>query len=326
MSRRANTVYPSLGTDLKIFPQDIAGMIGLPYVGDVFYVDPNSGSDTANSGTSQDDALATVATAYGKCTSGNHDVVIIAPTGGTGRTSETTAIDWAKRFTHLIGSSAPTMQDARSGMNFSGTTGTASGSFTVSQNGCIFKNITFTTSDDNNSFVTVTGDYNSFLGCDFKGALNATTGDDTAARALVITGADENYFGGCSIGSDTYNRSAANASLELTAGSARNVFESCLFPAMADAATPIFVKAASAADIDRFVWFKNCMFHNAAYSSSTTLTTAMSIHAAVGGSVILDGCSVLGVTDWSTDYTAVTGCNMPDITAANAGFMETIAT
>ena len=93
-----------------------------------------------------------------------------------------------------------------------------------------------------------------------------------------------------------------------------------------DNAGALFFKAASAANIDRFVWFKNCMFHNAAYSAATTMTTAFSVHAAVGGSVILDGCSVLGVTDWSTDYTAVTGANMPDITAANAGFMETIAT
>lgn len=316
---------PALKYGAKVGPGDLAGIIGLPYVGDVFYVDANSGSDT-NGGLDQNDALSTVAAVYDKLTSGQQDVAIIAPSGGTGRTTETTAITWAKRFAHLVGNGAPTAQDVRSGMNFNGTTGTSSGSFTLSENGCIIKNITFTTTTDNNSFVNITGDYNSFLGCDFKGALNETSGDDTAARALVLTGAEENYFGGCSIGGDTYNRSAANASLEFITGATRNVFEDCFFPIFADAATPVFVKADTAGDIDRFVWFKRCMFHNAAYSSSTTLTTAMNIHAAVGGSVILDGCSVLGVTDWSNDYTAVTGTNMPDITAANAGFMETIAT
>jgi hypothetical protein len=317
---------PALRFGAKIMPEDVAGMIGLPYIGNIFYVDSNSGNDTTNGGLSQNNALKTVAAAYAKCTSGNHDVVLLAPSGGTGRTAETTAITWGKRFTHLIGNAAPSAQTPRAGMSFSGTAGTSVGSITFSENGCIIKNIALTTSDDNNSFVTVTGDYNSFLGVDFKGATNATTGDDAAARALVLTGAEENYFGGCTIGSDTYSRSTTNASLEMTAASARNVFEDCLFPIHADNAGALFFKAASAADIDRFVHFKNCMFHNAAYSASTTLTTAFSIHAAVGGSVILDGCSVLGVTDWSTDYTALVACNNPKVTASNSGFMESVTT
>lgn len=321
MSKGLRDYLPGLEQGFKILPQDLAGLVGLPHVGNIIYVDPNSGNDTANSGTSQNDALATLATAYGKMVSGAHDVVIYAPSGGTGRSAETTAITWAKRFAHVIGSAAPTAQDARAGINFA-----AGASITISENGCLFKNFTFTGTADVNVPVTITGDYNAFIGVDFKGSLNDTTGDDTAARALVITGADENYFGGCAIGSDTYTRSAANASLEMTGGSARNKFEGCMFPILADAATPVFFKAASAADIDRFVWFKDCMFHNASYSTSTTLTTGFNLHAAVGGTVILDGCSVLGVTDWSTDYTALRGCNMPDITAANAGFMEQLAT
>ena len=323
---KARDYIPSLKMGHKIYPEDIAGMVGLPHIGKVIYVDSNSGNDSTNAGSTQANALKTVAAAYAKCTSGNHDVVILAPSGGTGRTTETTAITWGKRFTHIVGSCAPSAQTPRAGMNFSGTTGTASGSITFSENGCLIKNITLNATDDNNSFVTVTGDYNSFLGVDFKGATNATTGDDTAARALVLTGAEENYFGGCSIGSDTYSRSTTNASLELTAASARNVFENCFFPIHADNAGALFFKAASAADIDRFVHFKNCMFHNAIYSASTTLTTAFSLHAAVGGTVILDGCSVLGAADWSTDYTALVACNNPKVTAANSGFMETVTT
>jgi len=310
----------------KLNLNSFMGSLGLPHYGSVFFVDPTNGSDSANSGTSPDKALATVAAAYAKCTANQDDVVVIAPTGGTGRTTETTAITWAKRRTHLIGMSVPTAQDARAGMNFTGTTGTAAGSLTISESGCIFKNITLAGTDDVNVPVTLTGDYNYFEGVDFKGALNDTTGDDAAARALVITGADENLFKNCSIGSDTYTRSAANASLEFTGGSARNKFDGCLFPAFTDAATPLFIKAASAASIDRFAWFKDCVFHNAVLSSSTTMTVGMSIHAAVGGTILLDGCSALGITDWSSDYTAVKGCNMPDITAANAGFMETVAT
>lgn len=323
---RLKDYVPAIRYGAKVMPEDLAGMIGLPYVSRVIYVDPVNGSDS-NGGTNANDGYLTVAAAYAAANGNQHEVVLIAPTGsGTGRTTETTAIAWSKKFTHLVGNAAPLMQDLRAGMNFTGTTGTAAGSITFSGTGCIVKNVTFTTTTDNNSFVFVTGDYNSFLNCDFKGALNDTTGDDTAARALVVNGGDENYFSGCTIGSDTYVRSGANASLEVTGNAARTVFEGCLFPVFADAGSPYFVKAASAADIDRFLWFKNCMFHNAIFSSSTTLTVGMTIHAAVGGTVLLDGCAVNGVTDWSSDYTAVRGCNNPKITASNTGFTEQVAT
>jgi len=317
---------PALRYGHKISPDEIAGIVGLPYVGNVFYIDPTAGNDVSG-GQSFNKAYATVKGALESelgtagASTGNHDVFLIAPSGGTGRTAETGAIAWNYRFTHLVGSTAPLRQDLRAGLGFG-----ASASIAFSQNGCLIKGVTFDGSADVNVPVTISGDYNSFIGVDFKGSLNDTTGDDAAARAVYVNGADELYFAGCTIGSDTYTRSAANASLELDGGAARNVFEECLFLCFADAATPLFVKIASAANIDRLLWFKNCTFHNAIHSSGTGLTKALSVHAAVGGTVLLDGCSVTGVTDWSDDYTAVRGANMPDITAANAGFTETVAT
>lgn len=197
---------PALKFGHKIGPQDVAGMVGLPYIGNVFYIDPSGGSDSAG-GKSIDDAFASVATAYGSMTSGDHDVAIIVPTGGTGRTSESTAITWGKRFAHLIGNAAPTVQDARAGISFA-----TGGSLSVTENGCIFKSLTFNGTADINVPVTVSGDYNAWIGVDFKGSLNDTTGDDTAARALYLNGAQENTFVACTLGADTYNRSAANHS------------------------------------------------------------------------------------------------------------------
>ena len=146
-------------------------MLGLPHVGKVLYVDANSGSDN-NNGRRQSQAFDTVAAAYAVMTSGNHDVVIIAPSGGTGRTAETTAITWGKRFAHLIGSAAPTVENPRAGLGFS-----TGGSLVISENGCIFKSLTFTSSADIDETVSITGDYNAFLGCDFKGTSNATSAD-----------------------------------------------------------------------------------------------------------------------------------------------------
>lgn len=280
----------------RVSLENIESLIGLPHVGKVYYIDANSGSDTANSGTSQNKALATVAGFYAKAVSGHHDVGIIAPSGGTGRTTETTAITWAKRFTHLIGSSAPTAQDPRSGIDF----GTG-GSLVISENGCLFKNLTFTGTVDINEPVSISGDYNSFLGCDFKGSLNATTGDDTAARALNLDGGQENYFGGCTFGQDTIMRSAANATIEFENAASRNVFEGCRFIAAIDAATPVHVLFTGTSAIDRWVEFKESTFYSFSANDATAMTACMNLSAQTAtGHVLVTGAPYLhlGITDW----------------------------
>jgi hypothetical protein len=289
---------PGLG--FKIYPQDLAGIIGLPSVGQVIYVDPFAGSDTANDGSSQTNALATVAAAYAKTTSGNHDVVLISPTGGTGRTAETTAITWANKFTHLIGNAAPTMQDARAGMSFSGTAGVAAGSLTVSGTGCVFKQLTFNGTSDVNVPVTITGSYNAFLGVDFKGSLNDTSGDDAASRALYINGGQENYFGGCTFGADTFARSTTNATVEFASAASRNFFDGCDFRAFVDNAGPVHVLLTGTSAIDRDLAFRNCSFYFISANNATPVTACMNLSAqtATGHVRLLDSAVVQGATDW----------------------------
>lgn len=295
MSQKLRDYVPALKYGAKIQPDDIAGMIGLPYVGSIFYIDPNSGSDN-NSGLARNDALATVAGAYAKLTSGAQDVVIIAPSGGTGRTSETTAITWAKRFAHLIGSAAPTFQDARAGINFG-----SGGSLTISENGCLFRNLTFNGTTDINVPVTLSGDYNSFVGIDFKGSLNGTTGDDTAARALYLNGAQENSFYGCTFGGDTIMRSAANATLEFASAASRNVFSECRLIAAIDAATPVHVLFTGTSAIDRWIEFRDTTFYSFSANNGTAMTACMNLSAqSATGHVLLTGnsCMLGGITDW----------------------------
>ncbi len=298
---KARDFIPALKYGHKIMPEDLAGVLGLPYVGKIIYVDP-SGGNANNSGGAFNDALLTVAAAYDKTTSGQHDVVLLAPSGGTGRTTETTAISWAKRFTHLIGNAAPTAQDARAGMNFTGTTGTAAGSFTVSENGCLIKNITLTGTDDVNVPVTITGHYNSFQGVDFKGALNATTGDDTAARALLLSGGQENYFGGCTFGMDTIMRSAANYTVEFASAASRNVFDECQFIVASDATTPRHIFFSGTNSIDRWVRFNNCVWYNFTENDSAQIAACMNLATQTAtGHVLLTGFNQLvGIDNWES--------------------------
>ncbi len=286
---------PALRYGAKILPSDIAGMVGLPYVSNIIYVDPSNGND-GRSGSALGEAVATVARAYALTTANKHDVVVIVPTGGTGRTAETTAITWAKRFTHLVGNAAPTAQDIRAGISF----GTG-GSLAISENGCMFKSLTFNGSTDINVPVTISGHYNSFAGVDFKGSLNATTGDDTAARALYINAGQENYFGGCTFGGDTIMRSAANATIEFANAASRNVFEDCRLIAAIDAATPVHVKFTGTSAIDRWIEFKNTSFYSFSANNATPMTACMDLSSQTAtGHVLLTGnTSILGgITDW----------------------------
>jgi hypothetical protein len=317
---------PALRYGWKLGANDIAGMIGLPYVGNVYYVDPYVGSDSANSGTSQDDALATVSAAYDKCVSGHQDVVIIAPTGGTGRTTEATPITWAKRFTHLIGSAAPTMNSPRAGMSFTKAAATTTPQFTLSENGCIFKNVVFYqgVADSYGGF-EITGDYNSFQGVHFNGGVNATAGDSANCRSLILTGASDNVFDSCVIGNDTTARSAAGNSLEIKTGSARNEFRNCRIIEWADNSGAILVKAGTTNAIDRYVIFDHCLFSNAIHAGSTNTTVAMDLGADIGGVVYLWDSWLTGATDWADDFTLLYALGgMSQVATQNVGGLEKV--
>jgi hypothetical protein len=321
--RGAAKYIPAFAYGHRIYPEHIAGMIGLPHVGNIIYVDPTNGSDTANPGTSQDDAYATVVNAEDDTVAGQHDVVIIAPEGGTGRTAETSSLTWDKRFTHLIGSAAPVMVNPRAGMSFG--SGASSPCMTISENGCIFKNLTIATFQDINVLVNMTGDRNYFEGVHFAGIGNATTGDDTAGRCLTLTGSEENLFVSCTFGLDTVARSAANALLEQTGTCPRNEYVNCNFNTFNDNAGALWVKMDTGNCYERFCNFKGCFFNNPTGASSTAMTIGFDLSTTGNGWVNLINCNYFGATDLANNYTALY-TNSPVVDTANQGLMVIQAT
>src|SRR3972149_1196717 len=294
---KARNYIPALAFGHKIMPEDLAGMIGLPYVGDIFYVDATAGADTANSGTSQNNALATISAAYDKTATNQHDMVVIVPTGGTGRTAETTAITWANSRTHLIGNAAPVRQNVRAGMGFG-----VGGSLVISGSGCIFKTLTFTSSEDIDETVSVTGHRNSFIGVDFKGTSNATSADSTPWRALNINAGEENVFVGCTLGADTMTRGVANTTLELEGGAKRNLFDDCFFTMHADTAgRQTHVLLTGTSGVDRENEFHDCRFYAFSTNDGQAVTAFMNLSAQTGtGHILVTGEPFLGlgITDW----------------------------
>lgn len=284
----------------KIYPENIAGMIGLPSVGNIFYVDP--GKSVSGAGGSVDDAYATVAEAYAAMAADNDDVVVIAATSSTGRTSETAAINWAKRRTHIVGNGPARKINPRNGISFT-SAATGDPSFTVSATNCSFTNISIANFNDINVLVDVTAAYNTFNFVHFQGIGHATAGDDTAARSLRISGADETIVTNSTIGLDTVARSAANASLELTGTCARTIFQNVDFPIFADNAGAFWIKADTGNCYERYLKFENCFFNNPTNASSTALTVGFDLSTTGNGDIFLDAATTWrGATDLANNY------------------------
>lgn len=327
----ANSVYPEFRNgQMKWLASDVLNAGPYAQIGNVWYVDAVNGSDSANNGTSWDAAFATLYKAHDAASSNNYDVIVVAPAGvgsGTG-TDESVYGAWtfSKNLITVIGSSAPTSISPRSRILW-GTAGqsTSSGLLTVSGAGNSFINLQFGSFVDNNILVTVTGDRNIFQSVHFAGIGDATAGDDTAARSLLISGAGECRFIDCTIGLDTVARSAANASLEMTGSCERNRFEHCLFPVFADNAGAFFIKADTGNCYERFAIFEKCYFLNAVDGSSTTLTAGIDNGGTGNGTLLFDDCWMRGATDMANDYTNVYVTN-PTVNTANQTFPIIAAT
>ncbi len=328
----ANTAYPEFrnGT-MKWLASEVLDAGPFPRIGNVWYVDAVNGSDTANNGTTQNSAFATLYAAHNAATTNNYDVIIVAPSGaasGSG-TNESVYGAWtfSKSLITVVGSSAPTAISPRSRIlwNTAGQS-TSSALLTVSGAGNTFINLQFGSFVDNNILVTVTGSRNFFQGVHFAGIGDDTTGDDTAARSLILSGAGECRFIDCTIGLDTVTRSTTNASLELTGSCDRNRFENCLFPAYCDNAGPVFVKATTGNCYQRFVIFDRCIFINAVDGSSTTMTAGITNAGTGNGTFFMRDCWMRGATDTcGTSYTNVYVTN-PTVNTANQTFPIIAAT
>ncbi len=301
---KASTYERTLKYGYKIYPEDIAGMIGLPSVGNIYYVDPTNGSDSAG-GRTKDKAFKTLTVAYAALTADQDDVVVIAGEGSTGRTAETAVITWAKRRTHVLGNGPLRSINPRNGLgtNFSG--GSTTPVLTVSANNCSFTNISIADFNDNDVLVEVTGEYNTFNNVHFQGIGHATPASEAGARSLLLTGAGENEFNSCTIGIDTVTRAAANASLELTGSCPRNIFRDCLFPVYTSSADALWVKADTGNCFERFLIFEDCLFTNASLGSSTVMTIGMDLSTTGNGQVYMRNSRFYGATDLTNTVTNV---------------------
>ena len=277
--------------------------------GNVFYCDPVNGLDTNNgqlaapSGAAGQGPVQTLQAGYNLLRNGFNDVLVLIGNGqASGSARLAAAFVWSKNAAHLIGICAPSAVSQRARIApFTGAAQAAFANFfTVSGNGCLFSNLSwfhgFNAGVAASICMTITGSRNAFLNCDFEGMGDATSAADAGSRSILISGGgQENYFGHCNIGLDTVQRTNANSSVEIAGGGPRNTFENCTFPVDSSDGLQYMLLVANAAGLDRWVFFKSCMFMNALGSGSTILAALFHIVAAAGGIALLDiNCNWIG--------------------------------
>lgn len=281
-----------------------------------FFVDPAKGS-ASNDGLTPQTAYASVATAYAQTTSGNNDVIFFI----AGDTADTlaAALTWSNSYTHLIGLSAPVPGEGQRCRIIGGATTDLTSVITVSGSGCLFANLKIaneTDADADSGALVVSGSRNVFHNVMIAGMLHATPGARAASYSLTLSGS-ENFFERCTIGADTITRAAANADL-VVSGGARNRFWDCEITSQSDTAGHF---AVAISDMDRFIEFKDCLFHNFSVNWAQALTDAFNITETTTYYVILRGnCQFVGYTGIANTVTHIYGAGA----APNAGmFLST---
>lgn len=292
--------------------QNFAQMGGLA-TGNYYYCDPQTGSDSNNgqqpvfTGQPGYGPVQSLAAGYALMAEGNNDVLVLIGNGlSTGSARLSAGFTWAKDAAHLMGVCPPSPMNARARIApATGATAFAN-FFTLTGKGCMFANVSFfqgfATGTTNQICFTLTASNNSFYNCGFLGMGDTQSAVDTGSRSLVITG-DENYFSNCQIGLDTIVRTVLNSTIEFKGGSARNVFENCIFPALSStSAACLIVLGAATAVLDRFTLFRRCTFWNAStFSGGAAATGAIKLLASSGGGIMLDNCTEYGFTTWGYD-------------------------
>lgn len=311
---------------MGLFPASVEyALVGVPRSkgSKIFVVDYVNGSDS-NPGTKWEAPLKTVEAAYAKCTTLKNDVVLLVGNGTSN--PATAAIVWAKDFCHLIGlnSGGP---EPRSRIKCPAALATTP-FITWSGDGCVVRNISFwhETSDALGLVnVSVTGERNTFEGCQFAGGAGANA--VTGGRSLKVAGSG-NTFKKCIIGLDTIAQPNGAAGLEFDGGAMHTTFEDCTFLVETPGTTYVHVAIPAAADVGRFNLFRRCIFVNEGDGVQAEVVNIGAVIANHQYLYFLD-CWKYGVTDWDNqnrgvinngEYaTSVTGTNAANTLLITSG-------
>lgn len=288
---------------LYVNGQLIAGSQALMTQGNSYYVIPTSGDDN-NNGESIEDAKETLQAGYDLLTANQNDVLYYF-SGSSSATLDST-LTWAKNYTHFVGVTAPTNVAQRARIFQGASVVGASPLLNIMASGSSFRNFyIFQGVDDTTSIINVqvTGERNYFENVHFAGIGSDST-DVAGACSLKLNGGSENLFVNCSIGLDTIARgSYANSEILIDGSATRNTFINCLIYGWIESASnhPL-VKLVDSSAIDRFLWFKDCIFLSESLNNGTDNDEVFSIPASMVTSyIMLQDSYYIGASDWDSN-------------------------
>lgn len=308
---------------MSLYPKEIKYFLtlnGIPQGpnSNIYLVDAANGSDS-NPGDRWTKPLATIAAAYAKCTTNQHDVVLVL--GGSSGNTLSAALTWSKNYTHMIGLCAPTHAGQRARIFQLSTLTGASPLLTVSGSGNIFKNFyIFQGVNDATSLinVSVTGGRNYFENVHFAGGGHATQAVDGGA-SLKLDGAEENLFVNCTIGVDTVAAGTGMVGILFDTDAHRNVFRNCHVSMLAGHTGAAFVEVADGTGIDRYTIFDNCIFTNTNYANYAMASGFVipAVAANRPARFFLKDCVGYGASKWDASDRGVLMGNMNAVTGAD---------
>jgi hypothetical protein len=287
MGKLADAIIANIVRDYSIIPNK------------VIFLDPVDGY--AGGDGSYQIPIKTWSTAYGDSTTSKNDCIIFNGKSDTSKIELSTAFDYAKSATHLLGFCTDVLEGKRSRFTQLSTATGVTTLFTISGSNNVFANIRFfqgVTDATSLVAVKITGQRNKFKNCEFAGIGDATQ-SATGAASLKIDGGSENYFEDCVIGLDTIARDANATELLFDGGATRNYFKHCIIKSYISAAGFASVTINDTTAIDRPQIFEDCLFITDSENRGITQTQVFSIPSGiVQGKIVLKNC--LRLTDGST--------------------------
>ena len=263
---------------------------------------------SGNTGLIPESPLDSIVTAYGKCTSGAGDGIILWSYGTTTAACTSylsAALTWSKHGITTVGVCAPVKSSQRARVASASTATALASMITVSGNNNTFLNMQIGNWGSDAAAlggVIVSGARNYFGNVNVIGAGHATPAQTTGSYSLHLEGGDENMFEGCTIGLDTVDQDGSQAAtgvIKFSTGAQTNVFKDCSILSYFSYASAICgaIHHVGAGDsITRTQLFDNCSFINYKLGLPTTTPPLSMVvgTAPNNGVILLKNCSVLG--------------------------------
>ena len=301
-------------------PQTLAALnlIGsgvYPTQGNIFFVNPGTGSDNNNGQVGS--PFKTLGMALSLATAGQNDIIYLMAHSNTASQTtdyQTANLNWNKDLVHLIGVNGGPFIGQRSRIAPSTTSPSFANLFTLSANGCLIANIEFfqgagtTNPSAASTCMTISGQRNHILNCQISGVGDDNL-DDSGSNDLTISGS-ENLIENCYIGLDTISRDTTVTGTILSGTNTRNEFRDCHFEAYTTTTAYKFLTVATGTDR----WFKliRCIFNAVPnLASSAAPTGAIGITTMNGAGIVKD-CAFYNTTQIVTAdnaYVQVLGTN-----------------